>query len=254
MQSSDVSSFRLELVTLILTCMKQLLLILTLWPLIVGGQEQFREVQVRTLCFGYSHGMKNLSLAGDPEGVSVVEANLKKYLDSTQQPVTVGNNEILVGALGEEGFETWSKVAIAKPLKEVLLVFFPVDDAEKPYRVRAIDDSEKGFPLKSFLITNMSPHTLRFKIGGKPIEIKSGEIELVTKMDKVKANGQVEYYAYFQDGKEWKRLSSGFWSVLPRKRNFQIAFRNAKTKAVELKGYEDSFPVLKALRRQQEQP
>ena len=117
----------------------------------------------------------------------------------------------------------------------------------------AVDDSSKSFPLESYLFANMSPNALRFVVGDSPLEVKPGEFKLLSDFKNVKSNGQVSYYAYYQKGKEWKRLSSGFWDVVPRKRNFQIAFGNPKTKNVELRGYEDSFPVLKELLRKQQQ-
>ena len=234
--------------------MKNSLLIfflLALFP--VGAQETTREIEVRTLCFGYSSGLKELSLAGDKEGASQVDVELKKYLNNSQQPLTIVGDEVLVGELGNETLEFWETVKIAKSMKEVLLVFFPLNDPKKPYRVMAVDDSSKSFPLESYLFANMSPNALRFVVGDSPLEVKPGEFKLLSDFKNVKSNGQVSYYAYYQKGKEWKRLSSGFWDVVPRKRNFQIAFGNPKTKNVELRGYEDSFPVLKELLRKQQQ-
>lgn len=218
----------------------------------VNAQSEPRTVEVRTLCFSYSAGLKTVSLAGDAMGESQVEVKLEKYLDSNQESLTLVENKILVGKSADNGFQAWETVSVNKSLKEVLLVFFPMADAKKPYRVVAVDDSAKGFPLGSFLIANMSPSSLRFVVGEKPLEVKPGQFKLLSELENVKPNGQVAYYAYFQEEKDWKRLSTGFWSVVPRKRSFQIAYRNPKSRNVELKGYSDAFPVFKELLRKQE--
>ncbi len=226
-----------------------LLLIQALLPL--WGQEP-REVEVRTLCFRYSAGLKEVTLSGDVDGVSQVKCDLKKYLDVNQQKMTLIGNEIRVGEPRDGGFESWGKVGIKKSLKEILLVFFPSEDAEAPYHIVAFDDSAKGFPLGSFLIANINPEPLRLVIGEQKIQINSGTSELVSDLKNVRANGQVPYYAYVKEGDDWKRLSSGFWTVVKRKRNFQVAFRNTKTKRVDLRGYDDTFPIFKDLLRKQE--
>jgi hypothetical protein len=210
-----------------------------------------RSLEVRTLCFGYSNRIKDVTLAGDPEGKAVIDCKLKRYLESKQQPLTVLDNQILIGEPGDAGFNTWATVPIEKGLQEVLLVFFPLDNAKKPYQVMAFDDSSKNFPLASFQIANMSNRSLRLIVGEKPIEIKAGGRRLIKEFNNMKKNGQVSYYAYYQDGEDWKRLSSGFWDVVPRKRSLQIAFGNPKTKTVQMRSYEDGLPIVKALQKQQ---
>lgn len=211
-----------------------------------------RELEVRTLCFSYSNRVKEVTLAGDVEGQSQVKCQLVKYLEPRQEKMTVIDNQILLGKQGDNGFESWGKVKIEKGISEVLLVFFPLPDEAKPYQVVAFNDSSKGFPLASFQIANMSPKTLRLIVGENPIQIKPGEVKLLSEFKNKKANGQVSYYAYYQDGNEWQRLSTGFWDVIPNKRNLQIAFGNPQSKTVEIRGYEDGLPVLKALLQQQE--
>lgn len=211
-----------------------------------------RQLEVRTLCFGYSNRVKEVTLAGDPEGQSLVESKLLKYLEPRQEKLTVLGDQILIGEPGEDGFDDWSKVRVEKGVAEVLLVFFPLADEDKPYKVVALDDSSKAFPLASFQIANMSPKTLRLIVGENPVQIKPGETKVMSEFKNKKANGQVAYYAYYQEGEDWKRLSTGFWDVLPRKRNFQIAFGNPKSKTVEMRGYEDGLPVMKALLLEQQ--
>jgi hypothetical protein len=97
----------------------------------------------------------------------------------------------------------------------------------------------------------MSNRSLRLIVGEKPIEIKAGGRRLIKEFNNMKKNGQVSYYAYYQDGEDWKRLSSGFWDVVPRKRSLQIAFGNPKTKTVQMRSYEDGLPIVKALQKQQ---
>ena len=184
-----------------------LLLLSTLLPLSV--QDEPREIEVRTLAFNYSAKMKNLSLAGDPRGDSQIEVELLKYTNSTQQPLTLVGDELLVGEPSAEGFASWESVSIDKALQEVLLVFFPVEDPKKPYHIVAVDDSEKSFPLGSFLLANMSPHALRFVIGDSRYEVKKGEFQLISELKNVKSNEQVPYYAYVQKDNDWKRLSTG---------------------------------------------
>lgn len=226
-------------------------LLLTMW-LPLCAQEKARDLEIRTLCFDYSSGLKELSIAGDVEGKSQSEVQLKKYLTNDFAELTLSGDRLLVGEPGEEGFETWETVIIPKSLLEVLLVFFPSNDPQKPYRVMAIDDSAKAFPLGSFLLANMSNSSLRLIVGETPYELKSGKTKLLSEFKNKKANGQVAYYAYFQKGNDWKRLSTGFWTVVERKRTFQIAYKNGKSGRVELRGYADGFPAYKKLLGEQE--
>lgn len=212
-----------------------------------------RSLEVRTLCFGYSNRVKEVTLAGDAEGQSSIDCKLVKYLEPQQKKMTVSEDFILIGEPGANGFDEWSKVKVEKGITEALLVFFPLPSAEQPYKVVVLDDSSKEFPLASFQIANMSPKALRLIVGENPIQIQPGETKLISKFKNQKANGQVSYFAYYQDGEEWKRLSTGFWDVIPTKRNLQIAFGNPKSKTVEMRGYEDGLPVLKALLQEQQE-
>lgn len=218
----------------------------------LAAQEEPRDLEVRTLCFSYSSGLKELSLAGDLEGKSQSEVQLKKYLGNEVLELTLLGDRLLVGKPGEEGFQAWETVAIPQSLREVLLVFFPNNDSKKPYRVMAFDDSAKAFPLGSFYLANRSSSSLRFIVGEEPYEVKPGKSKLLSEFKNKKANGQVSYYAYYQEGKDWRRLSTGFWTVVERKRTFQIAYENAKTGRLELRGYSDGFPAYKKLLQEQE--
>ena len=212
-----------------------------------------RTIEVRTLCFAYSQKVKEVTLLGDDNGDSQSTFKLIKYLDTKQEPLTVAENTIRVTSAEDgSGSKAWNRVPVPPSINEALLVFFPTDDPEKPYLVKVFDDSEKAFPLASFQIVNMSNSALRFIIGGQPLELSSGKTTFLSEFKEKKANGQVPYYAYYQKDKDWKRLSTGFWDVIPRKRTFQIAFSNPKTKKVEMRGYEDSLPIMRALLKSQQ--
>lgn len=220
---------------------------LTLLTALCSAQEP-RNIELRTLCFAYAESIREVTLSGDPEGKATVTTKLLKYLDTKQTKLTLLGNEIYLGEAGPEGtFNSKTKATIPPGVSEVLLVLFPSGNAESPYLMKAYDDSAKAFPLASYQIANMSRSKIRLIVGEVPLELSPGETQIVSKFKNVKKNGQVPYYAYAQIGTDWKRLSSGFWDVIPQKRNFQIAWENPRSKSVEIHGYEDSLPVLKAL-------
>lgn len=211
-----------------------------------------RNIELRTLCFAYAKSIREVTLAGDPEGKATVTTQLLKYLDTKQKKLTVLGNEIYLGEAGEDGaFKSTTKTTIPAGASEVLLVLFPSGEAGQPYLMKAYNDSSQAFPLASYQIANMSPNKLRLIVGEVPIELSPGETKIISEFKNVKGNGQVPYYAYSQVGEDWKRLSTGFWDVIPQKRNFQIAWENPRSKNVEIRGYEDSLPVLRALLKSQ---
>lgn len=226
------------------------LFLFTILPLV--AQDEKREIEVRTLCFSYSGTQRDCLLAGDLAGKSRQEIKLERSLRTKQHLLDCVDDTILVGQPDGDGLKVWDRVTVPKSMSEVLLVFFPLSDPEKPYRVVPVVDSTKDFPLSRFLIANMSPHPLRFKVGEVGMEIQPGKIKLLPVIKEVKANGQVPYYVYFEENGDWSRLSTGFWSILPRKRNFQIAFKNPRTQNVELRGYSDGFPVYKEILKKKE--
>lgn len=215
------------------------------------GQEP-RTIDVRSLCFKASAGVKSLTVAGDPKGESIVDFKLKRYLQTKQEKLTLTNNQIFIGPDGGGEFGSWGSISIEPNLTEVLLLFLPTGQTTKPYKVIPFDDSVKSFPLGSFQIINLSPNALRLIVGKKPFQLKRGERTTISKFQNKKANGQVAYYAFYQNEGDWKRLSSGFWDVVPRKRNLQIAYQNPKSGRLEMRGFEDGLPVVKALLQQQE--
>lgn len=228
-------------------------LYLTLLSALCSAQEP-RNIEFRTLCFSYAESVREVTLAGDPKGTATVTTKLVKYLDTKQKPLTVLGNEIHLGTADSEGaFKSSTKTAIPAGASQVLLVFFPSGKEEYPYLVKAYDDSSKVFPLASYQIANMSRNKLRLIVGEVSLELAPGETKVISEFKNVKGNGQVPYYAYSQEGTEWKRLSTGFWDVIPQKRNFQIAWKNPRSKTVEIRGYEDSLPVLRALLQTQAQ-
>lgn len=215
--------------------------------LVLSAQET-RLLEVRTLCFNYSQGARKVTIAGDPEGNSQAEFKLTKYMGTTQQKMSIAGNTLFLDAkAGGDVLGKWGKVAIPPKFREVLLVFFPVSDKSKPYRVVAFDDSSSAFPLGSFQLVNTSPSPLRFVVGEIPFQLKPGERKVISEFKNMKANGQISYYAYYLKDQDWQRLSTGFWDVIPQKRNLQIAFGDSKTKSVQMRGFEDSLPVMKAL-------
>ncbi|MGJ8725194.1 MAG: hypothetical protein ACSHYB_11600 [Roseibacillus sp.] len=212
-----------------------------------------RSIEVRTLCFDYAHRVREVTLSGDDIGESQATSKLLKYLDTKQSTLIIAENTVRVGeTAGESGLKVWSRVPVPPSIKEALFVFFPSNNPEKPYLIKVFDDSEKAFPLASFQIANMSHCPLRFIIGGQPLEIQPGKNTFLSEFKQKKANGQVPYYAYSQKDQDWKRLSTGFWDVIPRKRTFQIAFSNPTSNKVELRGYDDSLPIMKALLKAQQ--
>ncbi|GHC61115.1 hypothetical protein [Roseibacillus persicicus] len=231
--------------------LSKITLILSLLTASLLAQEP-RQIEVRTLCFGYSNSVREVTLTGDPAGEDTLDTKLAKHLDNHQDVLTVVGDEVRVGQKdGSGSFQSWSKTAIPKGASEVLFVLFPSGIKEKPYLIKAYNDGARGFPLASFQISNMSESTLRLIVGDEPIELAPGQSKNISKFKKVKKNGQVPYYVYSKDGSEWKRLSTGLWDILPRKRNFQIAWTNPDSKNVEIRGYEDSLPLVKALLKQQ---
>lgn len=208
--------------------------------------QQPRNIEVRALCFEYSNNVREASLASDPLGEAKVGVKLFKYLKPKQQEMTILTNEIFVGS-GNAEFKVWSKVQIPEKMTQALLVFFPSGNSDQPYQVKVFDDSVKAFPVASFQIANVSPTSLRLIIGGTPVEIPAGGSKLISEFKKKKSNGQVSYYAYYLEGTDWKRLSTGFWDVIANKRSFQVAYGDSSRKSVSLRGYDDGLPILREL-------
>ncbi|MDP0491854.1 MAG: hypothetical protein Q7Q71_12470 [Verrucomicrobiota bacterium JB023] len=230
--------------------MKILLLALLGMTSFLAGQG--KTIQVRTFCFEFAPGARNVTVAGDLELMSSYDVPLKKTLPLEQQALTLASNKILIGAKDGATLNVWADPTIPANTNEVMIVLFPSKNKEKPYHAALFDDSLRSHPLGTFRIANYAPNSVRLVIGGSPVEIPSGKNTLVEEFPEKKANGQVAYFAYFKAGNEWKRVSTGFWDVIEKKRTLQIAYQNPFNNRLEIRGFEDSLPIMKALRAKQQ--
>jgi|GEM_PF-5647532 len=89
-----------------------------------------------------------------------------------------------------------------------MLVFLPT--VKETYRVLALDDSVKEFPLGSYRVISLSRLPVKLTLEDKTYEFKPGQSSLITDPP-VQANHHSAMYAFAEVDGKWQRIGLGLW-------------------------------------------
>jgi hypothetical protein len=205
-----------------------------------------REVHLRLLAFD-TNTVPAESFANDPAAPTPtpgIPAPIKGYLNHEDLTLKLYGNEITFSKSGKieelkrPEFQL-GKVNLPQTSSQFMLIFLPA--AKDTFRVLALDDSIKEFPLGSYRIISLSSLPVKLTLEDKSYEFKPGQSSLITDPP-VQANQHSAMYAYAQADGKWQRIGSGLWPHPGLKRSVQIFFDNPESQQTELRGFRDVSP------------
>ena len=207
-------------------------------------------VPVRTLksrCIGFQtdQALPQLfahAVTAPPEAVGTPVA-VKSYLNHEAESLMVSGAEILFTSAADRASikdKLVARLKVPATLRTAILMFLPGDGrpGSPPCRILPIDDSLGAFPRGSLKVINLSQAPLRIELEKKPFDFKSGETRLIEDPPVGDANASAMRSFSFRDG-EWRKVAAGNWPHPGQKRVLQVAFDNAASGSVEMRGIRD---------------
>jgi hypothetical protein len=203
-----------------------------------------RQVQLRLLSFYSESAMPELYAhnAQNPDkGVGILTP-LKNYLNHESVTVSLTSDSMLFTASAQapKPDQVLAKVTLPAKGTQFMLVFFP-GETKGSFRVMALDDSRKAFPLGSFRVMNLARSNVRLTLETTNYDFTPGK-EIIIEDPPVKDNNHSGMYCFAQISGKWERIGSGLWPHPGTKRDVQFFFENPQTKLIELRGFRDISP------------
>lgn len=205
-----------------------------------------RTVHLRLLAFD-SESIPQESFAFEPvsaKPVAGVPAPIKSYLNHEFLSLRIAGNDIVFSKSskpedkGNAGLLI-GKVSLPKSADRFLLVFLP--GADHAYRILALDDSTKDFPLGSYRVISLSRFPVKMTLEDKAYDFKPGQSTVITDPP-VQANNHSAMSAYRQIDGKWQQIRSGLWPAPGKKRSVQIFFDVPGSQATDLRAFRDVSP------------
>ncbi len=210
------------------------------------AQSSGREVTLRLLAFD-TMTVPTESFVFDPaapEPAPGVKAQIKGYLNHEGVTLQISGNDLIFSKspktedMKNAALEL-AKITLPKTGKDFMLVFLPVGNER--FRILAVDDSIREFPLGSYRVINLSRVPVRLSLEKKDYDFNSGQSELITEPP-VQANNHSAMYAFARLEGKWQRIGSGLWPHPGVKRSVQVFFDNPDSAQTELRGFRDVAP------------
>lgn len=209
------------------------------------AQEPGRILKTRCIGFQTDEALPALFAHAPtaPPEASGTPVTVKSYLNHEAESLAVVGDEILFTAAANRTSlkdPLVARLKVPAGLRTAILMFLPGDG--KPgsprFRILPIDDGTRAFPRGSLKVINLSQSPLRIELEKKPFDFKSGETRLIEDPPVGEANASAMRSFSFRSG-EWQRVAAGNWPHPGQKRVLQVAFDNAASGSVEMRGIRD---------------
>ncbi|MDQ8190284.1 hypothetical protein [Roseibacillus persicicus] len=211
--------------------------------------QDLRQISLRTLCFKRVGDVKEVMLMGGSKEKPVptpVPLYQSIYSDQIQAevsgdkltfslPVTSKTGETVYKPVGEGALPSGNRLAA---------IFIPSGDADKPYKILVLDETEKAFPLGSTILVNLAPEPTRITLGEHDMTIPPGKMEkipMATNVNDLK-QATVRIFVPMEGPRKWRPVSSTTWRILPELRNLAIAYQNPKNGRTSVNCYQEVPP------------
>ena len=207
-----------------------------------------RQVQLRLLSFYAESAMPELYAhnAQNSEKAVGVLAPLKSYLNHEFVTINLTSDSLRFSASAQAPTEeqTLAKVTLPAKGNQFMLVFFP-GEKNGSFRVMALDDSRKAFPLGSFRVMNLARSNVRLTLETTNYDFAPGK-EIIIENPPVKDNNHSGMFCFAEISGKWQRIGSGLWPHPGTKRDVQFFFENPQTQTIELRGFRDISPPMES--------
>lgn len=163
-------------------------------------------------CTAYSSDVKSVFLKGEGDGYSEVTLSVANVIELPNAQAKEGKLTFF-GAAGENGERPVAAVAETAGVKRPLIVLSPSGKGDAAaYQAITVEADIRAFPLATFQLVNLSPHTVRISHDeADAIELQSRGIHNFAPKGAVAAPLaiRVEYKA----DDNWLLLSSSSWAA-----------------------------------------
>lgn len=209
--------------------------------------QETKKVSLRTLCFKRVGQTKEIFLLGGTEEKPVITA-LPLYIStySNAQKVTISGKvmKFATRSMGPDGEPVYDVIAQGRTTTgdRQVAIFVPSGKTPDIYQVLILDEGEKAFPLGSTRVVNISPKETRITIGEQDRIIKPGTVEEIPMATQVNELNQATVRIFTPMEDKWRPISSVVWKMLPKLRNFAIAYQNPKTGRPSVNCYQEVPP------------
>lgn len=173
--------------------------------------------------------------------------NVKAFLNheadviNTRSRTLVFTNKASAESVKDEA-ALFGRVELGATRKSGIFVFLPSADDKVPGRMIEVDDGKAHFPAGSVLVVNRSALPLRILLAEEEFDFKADETRVIDKFPQVTGAGAPMKASVERDG-SWVQVSSGLWPAPGTKRVLQVAYKNATTGRVEIRGIRDVMSV-----------
>ena len=227
----------------------RLLIVLSATLLVTGQASAQRKVSLRTLCFQHVGGIKEVYVTtGTPEKPVHVPLRLYTSTYSDESVLELPGSELQFSLRstnedGTSGQKVFAKGKMSTGKRQLALFLPSGKDADTPYAVRIIDETESKFPMGSTLVYNLTSTDTRITIGEHKAETKSGARSLLPLAKKTNALNQTTVRVYLKTGPDaWKPVSSTVWIASEKTRSLALAYIHPRTKKPTVNCFQETPP------------
>jgi hypothetical protein len=217
-------------------------------PWIPAAAQDARTVTFRAMCFQYMDEIDTVNLPA-PGGAGKVEIPLPTsgFTPDFKAAFSDGLARFFVNrtnpATGKEEPKLIAEGKLASGERQVFLLL-PSPDKALVYRVHAMNDDEKSFPMGATRVMNLAPLKIRLNLAGADLPpIPAGDIVIYPPVKKADEWGMYTARIDFDNGKGgWIPVATQSWKTSDRKRDLVITMLDPKTRQPAIRLYQDIPP------------
>lgn len=222
------------------------LLLPVLGPAVVSAQQEGREVTFRTLCFQHQDGLMEAKVASGKGKGGAFEVPLLSGNFSEQIKARFLNETAFLfvdDATAPDGRKVIARGKLASAKLQIFLLL-PDPSKKMPYRIVAMNDDEKSFPMGSVRILNLCPGPVRFNFAGTDMKpIQPGKIVVYPPVKSIDEWGMYQVgIAYGTPEGKWITVATPSWKSVNLKRDFVITALDPRSKQPRISYYKDIPP------------
>lgn len=211
------------------------------------GQEA-RTVTFRAMCYQHMGEITEVSLpAPGGEGKTLIPLPTSGFTPDIKASFTGGVVRFTVDKANPASGKTEPKVVAEGKLASgdrQMFLLLPSPDKEVVYRVHAMNDDEKSFPMGATRVMNLAALKIRLNLAGADLPpIPPGDVVVYPPVKKVDEWGMYTARIDFDNGKGgWVPVATQSWKTSERKRDLVITMLDPKTRQPSIRLYQDIPP------------
>lgn len=216
--------------------------------LISAQAQEGRAVTFRAMCYQHMGEVTEVSLPSPGgEGKTQIPLPTSGFTPDIKATFADGLARFTVDktdpTTGKSGPTVVAEGKLASGERQVFLLL-PSPDKKLVYRVYAMNDDEKTFPMGATRVMNLASLKIRLNLAGADLPpIPPGEVVVYPPVKKVDEWGMYTARIDFDNGKGgWVPVSTQSWKTSDRKRDLVITMLDPKTRQPSIRLYQDIPP------------